>query len=206
MSNSITNYLNGYEVHDLHYEGRLPDPDKPSVAIIGARFCSEYGRYMARVYGHALAEEGFQIITDMSLGVGGIAAKAALDAGGEVYAVLGTGVDVCYPPEHRDLYDRIKKSGGVLSEYEDGTVPKPDQFRERNKIIAEFADAVIVVEARKKTGTLVTVDFAKEMGKAIYAIPGRATDRLSDGTNLLIKEGARMTLKPEDFIQQFQYQ
>ena len=204
MSNKIANYLNGWDVHDLYYEGQLPDPKKPSVAIIGARFCSSYGWYMARVYGQALAAAGFQIITDMSLGVGGIAAKAALDAGGSVYAVFGNGVDVCYPPEHKDLYERIKKSGGVISPFEDGTVPKPAQFTERNKIIVEFADSVIVVEARKKSGTLVMADFAKEMGKKIYAIPGRATDRLSDGTNLLIKEGAMMTMTPEDFIQQYQ--
>lgn len=173
----------------LYVEGRLPDEKKPTVAIIGARFCSAYGRYVARIYGQTMGLSGIQVITQMSLGVGGIAAKAALDAEGEVFAVMGCGTDVCYPPEHMELYSRIKENGGIISQFPDGVFPKPAQFETRNSLLVALSDAVIFVEARRKSGTIWIADIAVKMGKPIFALPGRVTDRLSDGTNELLKKG-----------------
>lgn len=185
----------------LFVKGSLPNPDIPTVAIVGARFCSEYGRYMARLYGNALAQAGFQVINGMSLGIEGIALDAALKAGGRAYAVFGSGVDVCYPPENRHLYEKICAQGGVISEKPEGTKPDRSNLAERRKLIAELADAVIVIEARKNSGSLIEA----ELSKNVFAIPGRSTDRLSDGTNLLIMTGrAKMTMMPEDFIPWFQ--
>lgn len=181
----------------LYVNGDLPAQDRPVVAITGARMCSEYGRYVARIFGSALGAEGIQVITGMSLGIEGIAAKAALQAGGQVYSVLGCGVDICYPPENVDLWSN---SAGVISEWEDGTQVKSVHFPQRHKIIAALADAVLVVEARRQTGCLNLAKYAVEMGKPVFAVPGRVTDRLSDGANALIKEGASMAFAPADVI------
>ena len=187
----------------LYVKGRMPDPELPSVAIVGARFCSSYGRYMARQFGMELARNGFQVISGMALGVDGIAQTAALQAGGYSAGVLGCGVDVCYPPENRALYDSLCAQGGILSEYAPGTVPKPGLFPPRNRIISGLADAVLVVEARAKSGTLITVDMALEQGREVFAVPGRATDRLSDGCNLLLKQGAAMATQASDIAESF---
>ncbi|MBQ6735277.1 MAG: DNA-processing protein DprA [Lachnospiraceae bacterium] len=187
----------------LYVRGRLPSEDVPSVAVVGARICSEYGRYMARQFGTELAQAGIQVISGMALGVDGIAQKAALMAGGASCAVLGCGADVCYPPENRELYDRLCAEGGILSEYPPGTQPQRHLFPPRNRIISGLADAVLVVEARRKSGTLITVDMALEQGKDVYALPGRATDRLSDGCNELLKQGAMIATSAADIIENF---
>lgn len=186
----------------LNVIGKTPQQKERRVLIVGARICSEYGRYMARVYGQAFGAAGWQVVTDMALGVGGIAAKAALDAGARVFAVMGCGADVCYPPENRDLYERIKKHGGVISAYPSGTQPKREFFDERRKILAALADVVVVIESRKHGGDLVTAELARAAGAEVYACPGRCTDRLSDGTNAMImKHEAKITTTPEDVIQ-----
>ena len=191
------------QVHDapfgLYYKGALPD-EAPSVAIIGARICSEYGRYMARQLGTELAAAGVQVISGMALGVDGIAQKGAVAAGGRSFAVLGSGVDVCYPEENRTLYERLPERGGVISEYAPWKQPEAKCFPPRNRIIAGLADAVLVVEARKKSGTLITVDMALEQGKEVFAVPGRVTDRLSDGCNFLIRQGAGIAFSAQDVL------
>ena len=187
----------------LYVKGGLPAEELPAVAVVGARICSEYGRYMARQFGMELARAGIQVISGMALGVDGIAQKAALQAGGSSYAVLGCGADVCYPPENRELYDDLAASGGVLSEYLPGTQPQRQLFPPRNRIISGLADAVLVIEARRKSGTLITVDMALEQGREVYALPGRATDRLSDGCNELLKQGAMIATSAADIIENF---
>lgn len=174
----------------IYVKGRLPREDLPTVAIVGARFCSAYGRYMAKQFGLELAQAGIQVVSGMALGVDGIAQREVLRQGGYSAGVLGCGVEVCYPPENRDLYDSLAKSGGLISEYPIDAKPEAHMFPPRNRIIAGLADAVLVVEARKKSGTLITVAFAQAAGKKVFALPGRATDRLSDGCNELIKTGA----------------
>ncbi|WP_024866924.1 DNA-processing protein DprA [Butyrivibrio sp. FCS014] len=184
----------------LYVKGKLPDPQKPSVAIIGARMCSEYGRYAARHFGRGLALSGVQIISGMARGVDGIAQAAALDAGGTTFGVLGCGPDICYPEENRLIYDGIASSGGIISEYAPGTMPESRNFPVRNRIISALADVVLVVEARKKSGTQITVDTALEQGREVLAVPGRVTDRLSDGCNSIISQGAGIAVDVEDVL------
>lgn len=184
----------------LYCMGELPKERDCTVAVIGARDCSEYGSYAARAFGGRLGKAGIRVVSGMARGIDGIAQKAALEGGGRTYAVLGCGVDVCYPASQRELYDRIREQGGVISPFVPGTLPKKQLFPYRNSIVAGLSDAVLVIEARQKSGTFITVDMALEQGKDIYAVPGRLTDRLSDGCNLLIRQGSGVVLSPEDLI------
>lgn len=184
----------------LYYMGKLPDKTKPAIAIVGARECSEYGAYTANAFATHLARAGVDIISGMARGIDGIGQQAAIDAKGSTFAVLGCGVDVCYPASNRKLYRMIKQQGGILSPYPPGTMPQKNLFPYRNKIVAGLSDSVLVIEARRKSGTWITVDMALEQGKDVYAVPGRLTDRLSDGCNLLIKQGAGIVLSPDDLL------
>lgn len=180
----------------IYVKGRLPRDHQRSVAIIGARNCSEYGRYVAEQFAGEFAAEGINIISGMARGIDGIAQKAALERGGKTYAVLGCGSDICYPPSHESLYQEICEKGGILSIYPPGTIPLPRRFPPRNRIISGLSDAVVVIEARQKSGTLITVDMALEQGREVYVVPGRITDRLSDGCNELLRQGAGIALSP----------
>lgn len=182
----------------LYYLGSLPAETDCAVALIGARECSEYGVYMAKAFGERLGKEGISIISGMARGIDGIGQMAACRSGGHTYAVLGCGVDICYPASNRELYEAARERGGILSPFPPGTEPKKQLFPYRNSIVAGLSDAVLVVEARQKSGTWITVDMALEQGKDVYAVPGRLTDRLSDGCNLLIRQGAGIALTPED--------
>lgn len=187
---------------ELYVLGELPDERRPTVAVIGARDCSEYGRHVASVLGAALGRSGVQVVSGMARGIDGIGQKAALDAGGKAYAVLGSGVDVCYPAQNRPLYDKLRTGGGILSEYPPGTPPLPGYFPARNRIVSGLADAVVVVEAREKSGTLITVDMALEQGREVYVVPGRVTDPLSKGCNRLMKLGAGILLNTEELVEE----
>lgn len=184
----------------LYVKGALPDPNKPSVAIIGARMCSEYGRYLARNFGRGLALAGVQVISGMARGIDGVSQKAAMSAGGKSFGIVGSGVDICYPEENVDVYQELCNTGGVISEYPPGTMPKANFFPLRNRIISGLADIVLVIEAREKSGTQITVDTALEQGREVLAVPGRVTDRLSDGCNLMISQGAGIALDTKDVI------
>lgn len=186
----------------LYLMGELPSEHSPTVAIIGARDCSEYGKFVATELGRVLGKNDIQVISGMARGVDGIAQSAALDAGGKSFAVLGSGVDVCYPVANEALYERLKQQGGILSEYEPGTKALARNFPPRNRIVSGLADAVVVVEARMKSGTLITVDMALEQGREVYAVPGRITDRLSDGCNKLIKLGAAPIHDYGEFVEE----
>ena len=184
----------------LYYKGKGDILDKPSVAVIGARACSNYGSLAAKELGRELATMGIVVVSGMARGIDGISQMAALEAGGTSFGVLGCGVDVCYPAGNRALYQRLRKEGGILSSYPPGTQPQAALFPPRNRIVSGLSDVVIVVEARQKSGTLITVDMALEQGREVYCIPGRLTDRLSDGCNKLIKQGAGILLSPQDFL------
>ena len=185
----------------LYCLGSLPKEQTVSVAVIGARECSEYGSFMAGAFAGRLARAGVSVISGMARGIDGIGQKAALDCGGMTYAVLGSGVDVCYPSSNRVLYEEIlEKGGGILSPFPPGTKPLKQHFPERNRIVSGLSDVILVVEARLKSGTWITVDMALEQGKNVYAVPGRLTDRLSDGCNFLIRQGAGIALTPEDIL------
>lgn len=185
----------------IYSSGRLPEESSPSVAVIGARICSEYGRYAARKFAGILAASGVNIISGLARGIDGISQEAAMDNGGYTCAVMGCGVDICYPAQNRSVYERVREQGGILSESPPGTLPRAGLFPQRNRIISGLADLVLVVEARERSGTLITVDMALEQGREVAVIPGRITDSLSSGCNRLLSQGAAPALKPEDILE-----
>ncbi|MDE7298206.1 MAG: DNA-processing protein DprA [Lachnospiraceae bacterium] len=184
----------------LFYRGRLPSEELPSVAVIGARECSVYGKGVAELLAAELAEAGIQIVSGMARGVDGYAQSAAARHGSS-FAVLGSGVDVCYPIQNYRLYEQLPERGGILSEYAPGSPGLPFHFPQRNRIIAGLADGIVVVEARKKSGTLITVDFALEQGKEVFAVPGRIGEPLSAGCNELIRQGACLVEQSSDILE-----
>jgi len=170
--------------------GALPPDDISKVAIIGSRKCSEYGRMTARMLAKPLAEAGIVIVSGMARGVDSMAHRGTLEGGGKTIAVLGCGIDICYPAENRGLRDEITENGCVVSEYPPSVKPNPGFFPARNRIISGLSLGVIVTEAAKKSGTLITVDQAAEQGREVMAVPGNITSKLSEGTNHLVREGA----------------
>jgi DNA processing protein len=174
----------------LFYIGRLPDEDAPSVAVIGSRRCSEYGLTAARMISKPLASRGVTIVSGMARGTDSMAHRGAIEGGGITVAVLGCGADVCYPPENKSLRKEIIGHGCVVSEYPPGVQPFQGHFPARNRIISGLSNLVVVVEAAKKSGTLITVEQAADQGRDIMAVPGNIVSKLSEGTNRLISEGA----------------
>jgi len=187
----------------LYYYGELPKEEKPTLAVIGARNCSVYGEEIARGFSGQLAMAGIQIVSGMARGIDSAAGRAAINEQGCAYAVLGSGVDICYPRENKLLYSCLQERGGVISEELPGTPPTSWNFPKRNRIISGLSDAVFVVEARENSGSLITVSYALEQGKEIFAVPGRIYEKLSEGTNRLIQEGAYLVREPEDILQGF---
>lgn len=181
----------------IFVRGRMPEDGRPSVAIVGARRSTSYGDKTARMFAKELAAAGVQIISGMAWGIDGMAHEGALEAGGDTYAVLGCGVDICYPSGHRSLYERLIREGGVLSEQPPGMPPKPGHFPARNRIISALSDLVLVVEAGEKSGALITADLALEQGKDVYAVPGRVGDVQSRGCLNLIRQGAGLADSPD---------
>lgn len=186
----------------LYYRGRLPQEERTSVGIVGARMASPYGREQARRFAVELAEGGIQIISGMAYGVDGIAGRGALEVSDASFAVLGCGVDICYPKENRSLYEALCERGGVISEYRPGTEPEARLFPPRNRIISALSDALLVVEARERSGTLITVDCALEQGKDVFAVPGRICDARSTGCNELIRQGAGIAVSPKALLEE----
>lgn len=188
--------------NSLYVKGKLPSENEKTLAVVGARACTAYGRMSASGLSKVLAEKNVSVVSGMARGIDTFAHTGALEAGGRTYAVLGCGVDVCYPRENIELYSNIVKSGGVISEYPLGTPPLGWQFPHRNRIISALSDAVLVVEARQKSGSLITMEFALEQGKDIYAVPGRMGDSLSEGCNRLIKNGAALISSSTDLLEE----
>ena len=187
----------------IYLKGRLPDPVEMTVGIIGARDGTEYGKMVARTLAKELSEYGISIISGMAYGIDTAAHEGALWGGGKTYAVLGCGVDICYPAINRKLYSKIQEEGGIISEYPEGSPPLPHHFVARNRLIAGLSDILIVVEAKERSGTFITVDRALEQGKQVFVVPGRITDPLSRGCNKLLMEGASLCLSKEDILSCF---
>jgi DNA processing protein len=162
----------------------------PAVAVVGARACSSYGSQIARLLGRELAAAGLTVVSGLARGVDGEAHRGALEAGGPTVAVLGCGIDRDYPAAHAQLAARICEGGLVVSEYAPGVEPAPWRFPARNRVIAGLSVATIVVEARERSGALITADFALEAGREVFAVPGEITSALSSGTNALLRLGA----------------
>lgn len=189
----------------LYVKGELPKEDRKSVAIVGARRCTTYGEKYALEYGEKLARCGVHIISGLARGIDGLGQRGALMGGGQTFSVLGCGVDICYPKEHLGLYhDILEKGGGILSEFVPGTSPLPQNFPKRNRIISGLSDVVLVMEAREKSGSLITADMALEQGRDVYALPGPVDNSLSQGCNHLIRQGAGILLSPEMLLEELQ--
>lgn len=163
---------------------------RPAVAVVGARACSGYGATVARGLGRDLAAAGLVVVSGLARGVDAEAHRGALEAGGATLAVLGCGVDRDYPAAHAELARRIASTGLVVSEYAPGVEPAPWRFPARNRIIAGLSAVTAVVEARERSGALITADLALEEGREVFAVPGEITSALSTGTNALLKLGA----------------
>ena len=180
------------------------DPEllsQPAVAIVGARACSSYGRAVARSLGRDLTAAGVIVVSGMARGVDGEAHRGAVEAGGPTVAVLGCGIDRDYPAAHAELARRISETGLIVSEYEPGVEPAPWRFPARNRIIAGLSRAVVVVEARERSGALITVDFALEQGRDVLVVPGEITSALSAGVNALLRHGAAPALSVDDVLE-----
>ncbi|MBR1597479.1 MAG: DNA-processing protein DprA [Lachnospiraceae bacterium] len=185
----------------LYYKGRLPNDDKKSIAIIGARNSTNYGRQMARIFGRELSKNNIAVISGLARGIDGMAHRGAIEGGGYTMGVLGCGIDVVYPQENYDLFIEMEKNGGIISESNIGIKPYAALFPQRNRIISGLSDGILVVEAREKSGTFITVDQGLEQGKEVFALPGRLIDDSSKGCNNLIKMGAHFVSDIADVLE-----
>ncbi|SDB10615.1 DNA-processing protein DprA [Eubacterium oxidoreducens] len=195
------------EIYDppyaLYYYGNLELLKRQKIAIVGARRCSDYGAKTARVLAHGLAHRGNCIVSGMAEGIDAYAHAGALEGVGKTIAVLGCGVNVCYPAKNRALYKAMKEQGLIISEYGPGVQPVAWHFPMRNRIISGLSEKVIVVEAKEKSGSLITADAALDQGKDVYAVPGRLLDPLSKGCNELIRQGAGIISDADAFLSQY---
>lgn len=178
--------------------------DSRSVAIVGSRRSTPTGLMVARQLGGDLAAAGWTIVSGMALGVDGAAHEAALDAGGETVAVLGCGADIVYPWEHRALAARLVARGRILSEFPPGTAPRPWHFPLRNRIISGLVQAVVVVEASERSGSLITARLAMEQGREVLAVPGSAASGRYRGSHALIRDGARLVETVDDILDELE--
>ncbi len=185
----------------LYVKGRLPDVSQRHIAIIGSRRSTVYGREMAVFFAGELAKRGIGVISGLAMGIDGAAHNGALEAGGYTLGFIGGGIYSMYPRENYMLYGRMEKNGGIASEYPPNTPPLGRLFPERNRLISGMSDGVLVIEARKRSGTLITVDQGLEQGKNIYAVPGRITDKNSEGCLHLIRDGAKTVLAVEVILE-----
>jgi DNA processing protein len=193
-----------HELHDppaeLFVRGALDALTEPGVAVVGARSCSAYGAQVARSLARELARAGVVVVSGLARGVDGEAHRGALEGAGRTVAVLGCGIDRDYPRSHGELARRIVSSGTIVSEYPPGVEPAPWRFPARNRIIAALALATVVVEARERSGALITADFALELGRDVFAVPGEITSALSVGTNDLLRQGAAPLTTARDVL------
>ena len=166
----------------LFVRGALPADEQKTAAIVGARICTAYGKSQAAFFAQVLAANGVAVISGLACGIDAAAHEGALRGKGKTFAVLGCGVDICYPKQNYPLMRRmLENGGGVLSEFPPGAEPLPWHFPIRNRVISALADVVLVIEAKEKSGSLITADYALEQGKTVFALPGRTTDATSRG-------------------------
>lgn len=196
--------VNLTHVHDpppfLYMRGSLLPEDRVAIAIVGSRAASAYGRTMAQALARGLAERGVTVVSGLARGIDAEAHRTALTAGGRTIAVLGSGVDVIYPSEHRGLAEEITKSGAVVSEFSLGSKPEAMHFPYRNRVISGLTLGTVVVEATEKSGSLITARCAMEQNREVFAVPGNVTTGRNQGPHRLIKEGAKLVETVEDIL------
>lgn len=185
----------------LYLRGELQVEDDWAVAVVGTRRLTPYGRQVAQEVASTLARNGVTVVSGLARGVDAVAHQAALSAGGRTLAVLGNGVDIVYPPEHRRLAEQIIAQGALLSDYPPGTQPDAANFPPRNRLISGLGMAVVIIEAGKTSGALITAAFAADQGRDVFAVPGNITALQSQGTNRLIRDGARPLLDPQEILE-----
>jgi len=186
----------------LYVRGELKPEDAWAVAVVGTRRASTYGREVTRRLVSVLAQSGVTIVSGLARGVDAVAHQTALEAGGRTIAVLGCGIDLVYPPEHRELARRIAAQGALVSEYPLGTQPEPGNFPPRNRIISGLSLGVVITEAGRDSGALITADYAAEQGRDVFAVPGSILSAGCAGTNRLIQDGAKPVLDAADILQE----
>jgi DNA processing protein len=186
----------------LYVKGDLKPADEKSIAVVGSRSASEYGRRVARDLCRGLVSMGFTIVSGMALGIDGAAHQSTLNVGGRTVAVLGSGVDRAYPPDHETLYRRIVENGAVISEFPMATRPIAYNFPARNRIISGMSLGVLVVEATEKSGSLITARLALEQGREVFAVPGEVGASRSRGSHRLIRQGAKLVENVNDIIEE----
>ncbi len=191
----------------LYVKGRLFLSDKKTIAVVGTRKVTEYGKKVTLQLVKDLVASGFTIISGLARGVDGVAHKAALGNGGKTIAVLGSGVDVVYPPEHKALARAIIASnkGAVISEFPMGTTPKKGHFPARNRIVSGISLGVLIIEGARKSGTKITATCAANQGREVFAVPGPIDSSLSAGPADLIKEGAKLVTGIDDILEEFKH-
>jgi DNA processing protein len=194
------------EIYDpppvLYVRGELREEDELAVAIVGSRKTTPYGKWMTEKMGQELARHGITIVSGMARGIDSHAHWGALSGGGRTIAVLGSGVDVVYPPENRNLYERIIDQGAVLSEFPMSSPPEGGHFPKRNRIISGLSLGVVVVQAGMESGSLITANYALEQGREVFAVPGNVGSDSSRGTHQLIKDGAKLVESSEDILEE----
>ena len=185
----------------LYYEGSLDIFLARAVAIVGSRKASEYGKWVAYSVAKRLGEAGITVVSGMAEGIDSFAHKGALDVNGNTIAVMGNGLDICYPKSNRALRERILEKGLILSEYPDGTEPAKYTFPARNRIISGLCEAVVIVEAGLVSGSLITAEFAVDQGRELYAVPGNIDRKSSIGCNKLIRDGIKPLVFVDDILE-----
>ncbi len=192
------------ETHDpppyLYVKGRLVEGDKVSVAVVGSRKATQYGRQLTKKISGDIAAKGITVVSGGARGIDTEAHKGAIAAGGRTIAVLGCGIDVVYPPENESLFKAVAESGAVVTEFPMGTPPDAANFPQRNRIISGISMGVVVMEAADDSGSLITASCSLDQGREVYAVPGSVDSPTSRGTNSLIKKGAKLVEGPEDIL------
>ena len=186
----------------LYVRGSLQRDDRFGIAVVGSRKFTPYGESVCCRIASEMSEWGLTVVSGMALGIDSVAHQAALSAGGRTLAVVGSGPDICYPSENRRLMERIICSGAVVSEFPPGTEPLREHFPRRNRLISGLSLGVLVVEAAAKSGALITARAALEQNREVFAVPGNITAAQSEGTNRLIREGAKVVLEAKDILEE----
>lgn len=187
----------------LFCKGTLFEGDDNAIAIVGARKCSAYGVKMAEEVAFKLASRGVTVVSGLARGIDTAAHRGAVKAGGRTIAVMGSGFRNIYPPENKDLLDKVADSGAVITEFTSKTPPNRENFPRRNRIVSGLAKGVVVIEAATRSGALITADFALDEGKDVFALPGRADQASCAGSNRLIQSGAKLVMSASDILDEY---
>jgi len=191
---------------DLYLLGNQDCLKMKRIAVVGTRAMSEYGRQMTEDFVRKLVENNWCIVSGLARGIDRVAHETCIKYGGKTVAVLGHGTDLCYPPEHENLKQRILDNGGLLaSEYGEGVSPTPDKFRARDKLMAHLSQVVLVMECPKRSGVKITVGAAADEGKSVYVVPGPVSQASYHGSVEIIRNGGIPVYSPEDLVEQLNY-